>query len=79
VHIKRIFTEEVRTDPGRLMIAWTTKGAAAHIHDDCMAAVDDAARLCESLGHVVEEAAPKVDYEPLLQAFPTLSKQPQLA
>ena len=66
---KRNFTEEARTNPGRLRIAWTAKGAAAQIHADCKAAVEDAARLCESLGHAVEEAAPKVDYEPLLQTF----------
>ena len=30
-----------------------------------IAAVMDAAKLCENLGHTVEKAAPKLNYEPL--------------
>ena len=63
------FLDEVRTDPRKLRIAWTTRGAAEQIHEDCQAAVKDAARLCESLGHIVEESAPGIDFEPLLKAF----------
>jgi amidase len=58
----RPFLAEVGADPGRLRVAFSTatlSGAAAH--PDCVAAVADAARLCEQLGHHVEEASPPVD------------------
>ena len=55
----RPFLAEVGADPGRLRI-----GLMAHVpgggqlHPDCAAAVQDAARLLESLGHHVEESHP---------------------
>lgn len=66
----RPFADEARTPPGRLRIAFATKppdGAA--LHPECVAAVEATARLCESLGHVVEEAAPPVDQAQLSQSF----------
>jgi len=65
----RPFLEEVGAKPGKLRIAFFTKGAADVTHPDCVAAAEAAARLCESLGHKVEEASPKIDYEPLAEAF----------
>ncbi len=65
----RPFGKEVGADPKKLQIAFFTKGAAAETHPDCVAAVKDVASLCESLGHTVEEKAPKIDYEPLREAF----------
>ncbi len=53
----RPFVDEVSRDPGRLRIAFTTAALASEALDaECMGAVRDAARLCESLGHHVEEA-----------------------
>jgi len=65
----RPFVKEVGANPGKLKIAFFTNGAAEVTHPDCIAAVKDAAKLCESLGHTVEEAAPKLNYESLSNAF----------
>ena len=66
---ERPFLEEVTTSPGKLRIAFFTKGAANETHPDCIAAVKDAAKLCEELGHEVTEAAPELDYDALRPAF----------
>jgi amidase len=55
----RPFLEEVTTSPGRLRIAFATSTLAGEPLDpECVAAVQATARLCEELGHVVEEASP---------------------
>lgn len=69
----RPFLEEVGADAGKLRIAFTTKTPnGVPLHPDCIAAVEDAARLCESLGHEVIEAAPVVEGEMLVQSFMTI-------
>jgi len=66
----RPFVAEVGTVPGRLRIAFTTASpTGSPVHPDCVAAVHDAAALCENLGHHVEESAPEVDAPTLVQAF----------
>ncbi len=65
----RPFLEEVGAEAGRLRIASFTKAASDQTHPDCIAAVQDAAELCESLGHRVEEASPAIPFEALLEAF----------
>ena len=58
----RPFTEEVGADPGRLKIAFSTEAVSGvPVHADCVAAVEEAAKLCQDLGHIVEEAAPVFD------------------
>jgi amidase len=56
----RPFAAEVGTDPGRLRIGLRTvaPGGLADTDPACIAAAEDAAALLESLGHVVEAAAP---------------------
>ncbi|HVO37483.1 MAG TPA: amidase [Spirochaetia bacterium] len=59
----RPFLEETRRSPGRLKIAFLSRvpdgwNQETALHPDCAAAVRDAAGLCESLGHGVEEADP---------------------
>ena len=55
---ERPFLEEVGADPGRLRIAFQTSTFNGQpTHPECAAAARDAATLCESLGHVVEEVA----------------------
>ena len=52
----RPFAEEVEREPGRLRIGFTTAAMQAPgLDPECEAAVRDAARLCEDLGHHVEE------------------------
>jgi amidase/6-aminohexanoate-cyclic-dimer hydrolase len=60
------FLAEAGADPGRLRIALlTTAPGGEPVHPDCVAGAIAAAKLCESLGHHVEEAAPAIDAEQL--------------
>jgi len=69
----RPFREEVGADPGRLRIAFTTEPLLpAKVHADCAAAVREAARLCEELGHEVVEATPRIDGLAFARAFVTM-------
>jgi amidase len=70
---ERPFVHEVGRDPGRLRIAWTSKPTlGVPVDDDCVAAVEAAAALLESLGHDVEEATPDFDGEVLVGPLVTL-------
>jgi amidase len=67
------FLEETRRAPGRLKIAFSSASVTGdRFAPDCIAAVKDAAALCESLGHEVVEAAPKIDGERFVKAFDTI-------
>src|SRR5262249_39361239 len=58
----RPFLDEVGAPPGRLRIALVTEAPdGPPVHADCVAAATSAARLCESLGHVVEPATAPLD------------------
>lgn len=67
----RPFLEEVGRPPGRLRIGFRRDSpfGGRPLHPACVAAVDDVARLCESLGHEVEEAAPDYDFDRLAHAM----------
>jgi amidase len=66
----RPFLKEVGADPGKLRIAVTTTSfTGAPVSDECKRAVTETAKLCESLGHHVTEAAPTVDGMMLTEAF----------
>jgi amidase len=66
----RPFLEEVGAPPGRLRIAFTRDPLFARAtHPSCAAAVEDAARLLEGLGHEVAEARPAVPREGLARAY----------
>jgi amidase/6-aminohexanoate-cyclic-dimer hydrolase len=63
------FLVEVGRAPGRLRIALTTTAFNEHpVDPECAEAARAAARLCESLGHTVEEAHPTFDVQALGQA-----------
>lgn len=71
---ERPYLEETTRDPGRLRIVFsTTSPLGIPLHPDCVAAVEDAARLCESLGHIVEEGAPDIDGSALARPFTVVS------
>lgn len=56
------FLSNVSRDPGRLRIALMLSPiSGAPVDPEIVEAAKSAARLCEDLGHIVEEAAPKVD------------------
>ncbi len=64
------FADEARRKPRKLRIGFATKNLEGQkVHADCIAAVRSAARLCESLGHIVEESSPPVEPAVLTQAF----------
>jgi amidase len=65
----RPFLDEVGRDPGRLRIALTTRPWNGQpVDPECAEAATAAARLCERLGHHVEEATPAVDAKLLGEA-----------
>jgi amidase len=69
----RPFLEEVSRPPGFLRVAFTTSSATgAPVHPDCVRAVQEAAKLCESLGHEVSEASPPLEGDQISQAFITV-------
>jgi amidase len=65
--------DEVTAEPGKLRVAFTTRPLLGGAVDpDCVAAVADAVRLLEQLGHDVVEAAPDVDAAGFARAFFTM-------
>ena len=67
------YTAEVERSPGSLRIGLSVETPLGDAIDpECERAVRDAAALCESLGHVVEEARPDYDAEELWTKFTTL-------
>ncbi len=71
---QRPFLDEVQADAGRLRIAFTREPLFGHgaVHPDCIAGLEATARLLESLGHHVEEAAPALDRDACALAFATV-------
>lgn len=64
------YLKAIKTKPKRLSIAVTLKKLdGSPLHADCVAAVKSAAKACEKLGHIVEEAMPSLDQPSLMGAF----------
>lgn len=69
---ERPFVEEVDRDPGRLRIAFFTGTLfGTDNHPECVRAVEQAAELCRSLGHDVDEAAPEFDRKQVIRSWMT--------
>jgi amidase len=70
--LRRPLSEEVRVSPGRLRIGVLDRpGSDVYLDDpECRAAVAEAARLLESLGHHVAESSPEAMFEePFVRHF----------
>lgn len=66
----RPYLEEVGREPGRLRIAYSTRTLhGAPIDPAIVAATEEAARLCEALGHEVVEAVPEFDFDAMRKGF----------
>lgn len=66
----RAFLDEVGAPTGKLRIAVTRDSCMpTPIHPDCLDAVDEAVRLCEDLGHIVDEASPIIDWNILMNTL----------
>lgn len=62
-----------RKDPGKLRIAFAPTGLdGGAFHPEVEAATRNTARLCEDLGHRVEEASPDIGSGPMIEAFMAL-------
>jgi amidase len=67
---ERPYLEAVAIEPRRLKIAFNTDSPlGTQVHADCLKAVEDAAKLLESLGHHVETARPEVDGLALAKSY----------
>ncbi|MCA9669034.1 MAG: amidase [Myxococcales bacterium] len=68
----RPFLDEVGAEVGTLRVGFHDEPVfPAEVHADCKAAVEDAASLCEQLGHRVERVSPRHDQKTLALAFLT--------
>jgi amidase len=67
------YLDGIQSEPKRLKIAISTSNYnGAPFHTDVAQAVQKAAKLCEQLGHTVEEAKPSVNSEEMTMAFMVL-------
>jgi amidase len=68
----RPYASEVGVDPGPLRIGFRASTSVVETDPECVAAVEDAAALLESLGHTVEPAAPEALDEDVMSFFMTI-------
>lgn len=67
---QRPFLKEAGADPGKLRIALIVDSpTGTPVDSECRTAATDAAKLCESLGHKVEEARWPIDAPMMREAF----------
>ncbi len=68
--VRGSFLEAAKSAKKRLRIAFHSQPAfPVDVHPDCVAAVNDAAKLCEELGHEVVEVDPGHPQEEISRAF----------
>jgi amidase len=65
----RPFAREVRADPGKLRIAWSTRAQSGHKVDvECRRAVEKTVQVLIDAGHTLVEEAPNYDWEQFLES-----------
>lgn len=70
---ERPYRSETSVAPGKLRIAYSASApGGSPVHEECRTAVDQAAVLCEELGHQVTQAAPSFDWRALIDAVGTI-------
>jgi Asp-tRNA(Asn)/Glu-tRNA(Gln) amidotransferase A subunit family amidase len=70
---RETFLSAIAKQPSKLRIAVSTDlGTGISIHPSCIAAIMEAAKLFESLGHYVEEARPHYEAEVMTKALHTI-------
>jgi amidase len=70
---ERPYLQEIEREPGSLKIALTAiSPVKTPVHQECVKAVEEAAKLLESLGHKVEEAQPDLDGKAALKSYLTM-------
>jgi len=68
-----VFLEALKPDPGNLKIGiQLTHPLGQSIDQDCIDGINNAAKLCESLGHNVEVISHPVEYAPVVSAMAKL-------
>ncbi len=78
--VQRPYIEEVQRDAGKLRIALMRQPVfPLQVHAECLKAVKNAAKLCASLGHEVEEAAPQIPTKEYYDAVGVISSVGTLA
>jgi len=66
----RPYLQEIEKEPGSLKIAFTSASPiGTPVHEECVKAVREAAKLLESLGHKVEEAQPQIDGKAVAMSY----------
>ncbi len=67
------YVHALHRPPGRLRIGFCTRSPlGTPVHPSCVAAVEEAANLLESLGHAVEPAEPSIDGHALARSYITM-------
>jgi amidase len=67
---RELYAETMQREPGRLRIGFSaTSPIGTEVHPEAVAAVNDAAKLLQNLGHEVEEAVPEIDGGALARSF----------
>jgi len=70
---ERPYLQEIERDPGSLKVAFTgTSPIRTPVHQECVKAAEEAAKLLESLGHKVEEAQPDIDGKAVAMSYLTM-------